>query len=122
MADSPREKLAESLTEGFPEWKVVPSERVPDSLDRPTLVLKQRTIARLPEAPQSHYTVGYFVTVVDDHTDFDAAETALDENVLAVWEYLMSLSNVHPKTATKALFADAYLAYDIETDLTVQKG
>ncbi|NNC10343.1 hypothetical protein HII28_00390 [Planctomonas sp. JC2975] len=119
---TPREVLVSALSDAFPEWLVVPVENVPDSLDRPAIVIKQRSIAPLPEAPQSHFTVSSLVTVVDDHTEWANAEPSLDTNVLLVWAALMGTKNVHPKTATKALFNTQYLSYDIETDLTVQKG
>jgi hypothetical protein len=120
---SPRDVLAAALQAQFPDWLVISSERAPGTtIDRPAIVLKQRTIAPLDAAPQSYYTVSYYVTVVADEDDFDLAEVSLDANVLAVWECLMSLSSVHPVKADKATFNNSYLSYDIETDLTVQKG
>ncbi|QDZ14244.1 hypothetical protein [Humibacter ginsenosidimutans] len=121
--NTPRQVLTTALEEAFPEWLVISSERAPDTLDRPALVIKQRTIDPLPSAPLSHFTVGFFVTVVDDSTDWDQAEDDLDTNVLLVWAALMETKNVNPSKAEKTTFNDnAYLAYDITTDLTVRKG
>lgn len=124
MSDTtmPRDSLVAALSGAFPDWLIVPAERNIDAPDRPVVIVKQRTIGRLPEAPASHYTVSCVLTLVDDHTDIELAEPALDANVLDLWERLMSLSNVHPKTATKVSFTETAMAYDIETDLTVQKG
>lgn len=118
----PRQALTDALETAFPDWLVVPSERTPDTLDRPAIIIKQRTIQPLDAAPLSHYGITCLVTIVDDQTDFDLAEDSLDTNVLSVWELLMSLSNVHPTKAEKAMFNQTNLSYDIETDLTVQKG
>lgn len=118
----PRDTLVAALARAFPDWLIVPAERNIDVPDRPVVIVKQRTIGRLPEAPASHYTVGCVLTLVDDHTDIELAEPELDSNVLDLWESLMSLSNVHPQTATKVSFTETAMAYDIETDLTVQKG
>lgn len=118
---TPREFLTTALSAQFPGWLVVPSERVPDTLDRPALVIKQRSIQPHEAAPLSHYNVGFYVTVVDDHTDFQFAEDALDTNVLLVWTFMSASKAITPKTATKALF-NSYMSYDIEADLMVQKG
>jgi hypothetical protein len=118
----PRDALVSALEGLFPDWLIVPAERNPDVLDRPAVVVKQRDIAPLPAAPNGAYTLTCIITIVDDHEDIELAEPALDANVLALWEGLMSLTNVHPKTATKAEWSAVALCYDIETDLTVTKG
>lgn len=122
MADTPRQKLADALTTGFPDFLVVPVESAPDNPDRTMLVLKQKGISKLAVASQAAYTVSYYVTVVSAIEDIELAEPDLDTSVLAVWEYLDSLTNVSPGDATKGMYDQSHLGYDIETDLTVQKG
>lgn len=115
----PRESLKTLLEAEFPDWNIVTSQRAVDNVDRPTILLKQATIEPLAAAPNGQYAVGYTVTIVDPHQDIELAETALDENVLAVWAVLLTAKATNPKKATKVLF-NQYLAYDIETDLWVQ--
>lgn len=119
---TPRQTLENILTEVFPDWLVIPSEAVSDSLSSPTILIKQRTIAPLDAAPIEHFTVGFLVTVVDDSTDMEQAEDSLDTNVLQVWAALSDTRSTTPKQATKVAYKGTYLAYDIETDLTVRKG
>lgn len=118
----PRDVLKELLEAEFPDWKVVTSQRALDVIDRPTILLKQDVIVPLPAAPQSHFNVSFYVTIADPHQDMDLAEAALDQNVLALWAVLLGAPQTMPKQAKKVLFEGRYMAYDIETDLTVQKG
>lgn len=115
----PRDALVALIAEEFPDWRVVPVERATDDLDRPMVMIKQRTIAVLPASPISHYVVGFYVTLVDEHRDPTLAEPALDANVLALWSVLQATKNINPKQATKVSFDPQHMAYDIETDLWI---
>lgn len=116
---SPRDALVALLEAEFPDWRVVPAERATDVPDRPMLVVKQRSLTDLPQAPIAQLTIGFYVTIVAHQTDPTLAEPALDANVLAVWGLLKVTKGYQPKTATKVAFDQQHLAYDIETDVNV---
>lgn len=106
--------LEEQLVPLLPaKWRVIPYQRMPQTLDRPTVLFKQLSFTPLPEAPAGHLQVEVVITVADPHSDQDRAEDALDDEVLELVFALDSLNNLTWSTAQKVLVNETYLGWDI---------
>lgn len=116
-----RATLADVIGAAYPGWLVAKAETTTDVTDRPALLISQRTIGPLPEAPATMFTVGLNLTLVSSYDGSDNAEDELDGNVIDLWETLMSTMNVNPTAATKAVYSNNRLAYDVSVDAIVSK-
>lgn len=117
-----RDQLVEWLTAALPAgWKLINSERNFDVLVQTAVIIKQDTIAKLPQAPRGAWTVSYTLTIADPHKKFEDAEIALDEDVLELFEILDLMDNVYPSTAKKVVVNDSYLGYDVTVAVITQR-
>lgn len=92
---SVRKVLEQELREAWadvPElaaFHVIATERQLDAINRPTALLRQTRIARLPQAPASRaVSVNVLLTLISPHADLDRAADQLDDAVPAALEYL----------------------------------
>lgn len=112
MSDSVRNYLATELALP-PAWTLIPEQRFPDTIARPTVVLQHTRIERLAEAPLGHLRHEVVLTVLDPHTDIAAAEDALDDAVTT----LLSAIDGHPTIgwtrSEKVVHRDTYPAWNI---------
>lgn len=94
-------------------WKLIPYQRMPQTISAPTVLFKQLSFTNLPEAPAAALEVAIVITVADPHLDQDRAEDALDDEVLELVFALDSLPNLSWSTAQKVLVNETYLGWDI---------
>lgn len=99
-------------------WRVVATERAVDEPKVPTAVIRQKTIARLPEAPASHLVVGMALAMVAPYADPDQAADLLDDAVPAVLEYLRTRYRSVGE-AEAVGWTGSRLAYDIALTVIV---
>lgn len=116
-----RHTIGDALKAKFPDWLIKDFEKAPEQLDRTAVLISQRTIAPLPEAPAAAFKVGLSLILIDPHQDPALAEDALDVNAIDLWELLDSSPTTNPTTATKASFQNNYLAYTFEVDAIMTK-
>lgn len=122
---SVREDLVSMLTPVLPDgWRLVPYQRNIDVIKNVTVMLKQLSIAKLPEAPKGTWSVGFVLTIVDPHDNPVTAEAALDDNVITFFDILDALKGVNPTEATKVKFSETKtnLAYDITATITTKRN
>lgn len=110
-----RSQLVDALTPVLPgSWELVPTQRTVDTLSHPIVQLSQISIRRDPNAPQSSALLTTFtLTVVDPLTDPERAEDNLDDEVLTLIFALDGLGWLRWTDATKVIWQDSHLAYDI---------
>jgi hypothetical protein len=126
---SVRKEIEQQLTTdwpGIPELakvRVIATERALDELEQPTALIRSRTIAKAPSAPNSHRNIGLLLTLISPHRDMDMAGDQLDDLAAAALDYL----------DTRFLHDDAqvvgygdpdrggYLAYDIPITVLASK-
>ncbi len=94
------------------EAHVITVEDNKDVLDRMTVMVKQRTLTRLPEAPRGALRVEFVVAVTHPATDPAVSEPELDDFVPAVLSELSELDWFGWTTAEKVLDGQN-LSYDI---------
>jgi hypothetical protein len=120
-AEAPRHALQKALKPLCPRrWKFIPYQRNLDTLSTTVVMLKQNDFEALPAAPHSTLLVGFTVTIVTPLTDPEKAEDALDDDVVALL-HAMDAAGFAWTKATKVLFDDAHLAYDIDLTITTEK-
>lgn len=94
MSDSVRSYIVAELA--LPtDWKMVAEQRLPNKIERPTVVVKHDRIEPLPEAPigayRNHVILGLFIP----NQDIAVAEDRLDELVADV----LARVERHPRIA-----------------------
>lgn len=110
-----RDWLVEQLTPLLPrKWNIVPVQRNVDTLSTTTVILKQQSIARLPEAPQGARVVEYLMTVAVPNQDTARGEAQLDDDVITLLDAIDQIgSALKWTTAQKVVLSDQFPAYDI---------
>lgn len=124
MSTSARKDLEALLTAdwaGIPALagvRVIATERQLGVPTKPTALIRQKSIKRLPELPQSHRDHGVLITLISSYEDFDKAADDLDILVPAALTYLDT--RYQHDGATSVLYVDR-LAYDIPIRIPVKK-
>ena len=119
---SVRDELQARIEAAIPaDWRVIPSQRSFDSIDGPTIILKQLKLANTQGAHRGSYTYTYVLTLIVPGEDMERVEADLDEHVEGLWQILDGLSNISPQDAEKVSVKDLYLGYDITTEILAQK-
>ena len=98
--------------------RVVATERELDDVTVPTALIRQKTVTRTPQAPQSHRSIGILLTLISPHLDLDRAGDQLDDIVPAALDYL------DPRYGHEEATAVGYakrLAYDIPLTVIASK-
>ena len=123
MSDNPREWLLAQLVPLVPsDWKVLPNQVDPSTIDRVTVIFKFTELTRLPEAPAGSISNQVIITIIDPHNDHVLAEDALDDSVLDLVTTLDSLPRIAWSKASKVLAFDRYLGWDITAQIITQKA
>lgn len=115
-----RATLLSALQAEFPDWIVLNAESVPDSTDRPAVLISQRSVGPLTEAPATHFSVGLTLTLVASASETQTAEDELDGNIIDLWETLSSSPTVIPTAASKLVFNNR-MAYDVTVQAIISK-
>jgi hypothetical protein len=119
--ESVREWLTAQLTPLLPgTWRIIPNQRIPETLDVVTVVLVHQKIKPLPEA-QGCLTNAVTLTVIDPHTDATRAEDALDDEVLALVTAIESNPQINFTEARKVSVNETYLGWDVDIEVLTQK-
>lgn len=120
-----RQALVDALTPLLPKgrngWKLIPTQRSYDQLDRVCVVLKQQKITRLPQTPNASHRVDFVITIISPNTDIDKAETDLDEQVDVLLHNLDAIKSVDWTDASKVEVSDKYLGYDVSVYIITTK-
>lgn len=115
MSDSVRDRLVEELKAVLgKDVHVIPYQDSVDTLDRRTVMVKQQTITRLPEAPTSKLRIDYVLTFISPALDPEAAEADLDQWVPQTLSDL-DMSWFAWTSAEKVLFDPLNTAYDVSS-------
>lgn len=122
-----RADLVEYLTalvptvEGLEKVDVIGSVRnVGEGSNVPMLIVKTNGLRKLPQAPRSHMTGNFTLTLVSPHVDIDRAEDQLD----GLLELLLpSLFNwgMSWESADQVGWDDSRIAYDITINSIYKK-
>lgn len=110
---SVRDALVAAIRATGTDARVVSVEDNKDELDTITIMVKQRTIRRLPEAPAGSLRIDYVLTITHPATDPAVSEPGLDHFVPELLADLDRHSWIGWSIATKTL-DDQNLAYDVE--------
>jgi hypothetical protein len=123
VSDSPREWLLAQLVPLVPsDWKVLPNQVDPSTIDRVTVIFKFTELTRLPEAPAGSLSNKVIITIIDPHKEHVKAENSLDDSVLELVTALDSLPHIVWSKAEKLLAFDQYLCWDITAQIITQKA
>ena len=91
MSDNVREYVLNQLP--IPaEWRSIDVQRIPDVIERETVIVKHARIEKLPEAPNGHLRNEVILAVFIPNRDLARAENRLD---LAVLD-LIGMIDKHP--------------------------
>lgn len=120
---SVRDQLAAALKPLLPKrWKLIPYQDSLDEISQTTVMFKLMKMENLKQAPLSHYSFTFLLTVIEPGSDMQKVETALDDHVEDLWQLLdMGLSWTAPQEATKVFYGSSNLAYDITTEVVCPK-
>lgn len=122
MSANVRDYLKTELTPLIPStWRIIPEQRMPDTITKTTVVLKHLRITRLPAAPIGSLDNSVVITIADPHKETAAAENALDDNVLELVTAIDGHDNISWSLAEKVNVNDTYLGWDITVAVTTQK-
>lgn len=118
-----REWLEDALKPVLPSgWRIIPNQRIPETIDRITVVIKHIRIAPLAEAPKGHLSNDVIITVADPHTDQARAEDALDDEVLELVNALQTIAGITWTGADKVLVNTTdNLGWDIACSIISRK-
>lgn len=75
-----------------PDWKQIEEQRIPDVIERETVIVKHSRIEKLPSAPIGHLSHEVILAVFIPNRDLARAESRLDAAVLE----LISAIDGHP--------------------------
>lgn len=112
-----RDQLEPLLPTG---WRLIPYQRMPRTIDQPTVLVKHISFEPLSQAPIGSLSNGLVVTIADPHADQEAAEDALDQAVLELCSALDALPTVLWTEAQKVTVGD-YLGWDISATVRTDK-
>lgn len=122
-AELVRHQLRDLLKPLLPaEWEIIPEQRVPEKLEKTTVIIKLTAFERLPAAPMGSLSNEFTVTVASKHmTDQGKAEDAVDDAVLELVTAIDELVTVAWSGAKKVLVAGKYIGWDIDLTMTTKK-
>jgi len=112
---SHRARLAADLQPLLPGWRIVPGLDAPDRIAKPTIVLEQAQIAPSERARGLREFVVNVHVITPKAGITDAAEDDVDALVLLALDALEKVRYLSVGTATKKVYQDSNLSYEIET-------
>lgn len=111
-SETVREYIIGQVTPNLPaEWKVEPGIPTLGTLSKPVLWIEYTGFQPLPEAPLSHIQVSADLCIATSKTDMRKGEDEADELVAALFEACFAAQCFSSITATKTVFADAYIGW-----------
>lgn len=118
-----RAQLKELLEPLIPDdWRIIPEQRVPEVIERVTVILKLLELVRLPEAPMSHLANSFTVTIASPYVvEQGKAEDQLDDAVRELITALDQMLTVSWSLARKVLVNEKNLGWDITLTMTTKK-
>lgn len=105
-------------------WKLVGYEDTIDEPDTTTVVLKLRSVQRLPAAPRGAYLTEWVVTVISSHSDPEKADPGLFDGLINFLDDLDTADGLDwlGWTTAQKVIDSGRLAYDITIQTTTTKG
>lgn len=104
-----------------PRWLIVPGIDAPDRITKPTIVIEQKQVEPAPGA-KGLYEIGMSFHVITPKAGVgSAAEDDIDALVLDALAALDRLGYLSVGVATKRVYNDTNLSYEIETTILTQK-
>lgn len=97
---------------GLEDVKVVGSVREVGELDRPVLIVKTNSYAKVPAAPIRNIVGEFTITLISAHRDIDRAENDLEDR-LEVLTPLLFTHGMSWQAADQAAYDDQHLCFDI---------
>lgn len=116
-----RKRLHDDLERLLPEYRVTRGIATPDRISKPTIIIEQKSVD-LSTGANGLIDLGVSVHVVTHFSGVtDRAEDDIDARVLEVLHALGQIRNVKVGLATKKMYAETNLSYEIETTTTARK-
>jgi hypothetical protein len=115
---SARSQLAERLTTLLPKMTVVGTERTPERLTKPTVIVRHRDYTPAGNA-QGVMMAGLILELLSHLDDIEKAEDALDEALPTLLAALLEIPDVTWSRAVKITEAERWLGFNIEVNLPV---
>jgi len=113
MTQSVRDRLVEELRAALgKDVNVIPYQDSLDVLERRTVMVKQQSIARLPQSPEGALRIEYVLTFISPAVDPAVGEADLDQWVPQTLSDL-DMSWFAWTGADKVLFDPQNIAYDV---------
>ena len=117
-----RAQLAAAIAPLLPtDWQLIPYQDSLDTLSSVVVMLKLENIEKGPTAPIGSYLTNFTVTIADPSTDPEKAEDRLDGDVISLLAALDAINFTLWRTATKVMFNNNNLAYDIAVSVVTNK-
>ena len=124
MVTNVRTLLADELRELLPPSWVVFNHGVElDNPMKPTVLVRQSTLARTPGAPRLYRDAGMTVALVEPGLDAEKVEDALDLDVATLIDALeaVPIPGLVWSDAQRVTFNDRFQGYDIHLTITTEK-
>lgn len=103
-------------------WAWIPAQRMPDTIARPTVVIKHNRLEPLEAAPLGHLRATVTLSVFDPHTDVDSAEDALDDAVIDLVTAIDTHAQIHWSAAEKVVSENnTYFGWDLTLSVVTTK-
>lgn len=116
-----RARLKSDLEALLPAFRITRGISTPDQIAKPTIILEQKTLEPSDSA-RGWLDIGLSVHVVTHYEGMtDRAEDTVDALVLEVIAALEQIRYLTLGTATKKMYANTWLSYEIETTNTARK-
>jgi len=120
-----RKTLIDALKPLLPsDWRLIPYATNLDTISRPVVMLRLKTIEKLAQAPLSHRTATFTLTVIEPRTEPGPADDALDDKLIDLLAAIDDFgAGLTWSTATSVVWGDpaSNPAYDIELQLPYAK-
>jgi hypothetical protein len=100
-------------------FKVLATECDLEQVTEPTALIRQKSVSRSPNAPLNQRHVGVLLTLISPYEDFDRAADDLEDQLMAVLDYLGP--RFQHDEATQVSFGGTNLAFDIPITLIATK-
>lgn len=95
-------------------WVLSPYARIPQTVEKTTVIVWLQNITRLPESPLSSHVTEYLVTVVSPAADPAQGDEDLDDSIADLLHAIdQSPNTISWERAERATYADTNVAFDI---------
>lgn len=120
---SARTDLASALAVAFPEWDVIPSPGLPDSIDGPTLILYSEKLRPGPAlgTRQAELVLWLLTEYTMDNGDDQGVEDELDRTSALLLAALETSPGLGWTEAERSQLGDIWPGYRVTVTLTYRK-